>query len=175
MSFGTVLGHMTIAPDVYKTALEAVAGLDARVLLTVGRRFLPSQLTDVPSNVHVEPWVDQAEVLDEAALVVCHGGSGTTLGALAAGVPVVVVPLFADQFANGAKVLQAGAGLLVEASLNEKGRRRLHARSDAAHIRGAVEAALANPSYRERARAIAAAMAGAPTATTILEKLLCTL
>jgi UDP:flavonoid glycosyltransferase YjiC (YdhE family) len=110
MSFGTVLGHMTIASEVYQTALEAVTGLDARVLLTVGRRFDPSQLDDVPGSVHVEAWVDQAEALGEAALVVCHGGSGTTFGALAAGVPVVVVPLFADQFTNGSRVLQVGAG-----------------------------------------------------------------
>ncbi len=64
MSFGTVLGHMTIASEIYRTALEAVTGLDARVLLTVGRRFDPSQLNDVPDNVHVEAWVDQADALE---------------------------------------------------------------------------------------------------------------
>ena len=33
-------------------------------------------------------------------LVVCHGGSGTVLGALAAGLPLVILPLFADQLVN---------------------------------------------------------------------------
>jgi hypothetical protein len=43
-------------------------------------------------------------VLPHAALVVCHGGSGSTFGALAAGVPLVIWPLFADQFRNGRAV-----------------------------------------------------------------------
>jgi MGT family glycosyltransferase len=171
MSFGTVLGHMTIASEVYRTALEAVTGLDARVLLTVGRRFDPSQLNDVPDHVHVEAWVDQAETLGEAALVVCHGGSGTTFGALASGVPVVVVPLFADQFTNGSRVLQARAGLLIDADRDTQGRRHL-GRGDAVHIRDAVEAVLADGSYRENARAVAAEMVAARTTKTTLEDLL---
>ena len=62
-------------------------------------------------NVHVEQWVPQADVLAHAALVVCHGGSGTTLGALAAGRPLVVVPLFADQPFNAARAGIVGAGV----------------------------------------------------------------
>jgi UDP:flavonoid glycosyltransferase YjiC (YdhE family) len=172
VSFGTVLGHMTIAGDVYRTAIDAVTGLDARVLLTVGRRFDPSRLTEVPDHVHVEAWVDQADVLGEAQLVVCHGGSGTTFGALAAGVPVVVVPVFGDQFANGPRVVQAGAGLLVAAGRDAPGRRRPIGRGDAAPIRHAIETVLAQPSYGEAARRVAAEMDGAPTAKVTLEELL---
>ena len=106
LTFGTVLGHMSIAAETYAMALSAVERLSARVLLTVGRRFDASTLGPVPANVHVEPWVDQARVLDHAELVVCHGGSGTTLAALAAGVPLVMVPLFADQFENARRVAQ---------------------------------------------------------------------
>src|SRR5262245_6866381 len=98
VSFGSVLGHMTRAADAFRTALAALADLDARVLLTVGRAFDPAVLGEVPAHVHVERWVDQADVLAVADLVVCHGGSGTTYGAVAAGVPVVAVPMFADQF-----------------------------------------------------------------------------
>lgn len=44
MSFGTVLGHMSIAAETYRVAMTAAAGLDSRVLLTVGRRFeLPAR------------------------------------------------------------------------------------------------------------------------------------
>jgi len=49
------------------------------------------------AHVHIARWVPQADVLRHARVVVCHGGSGTTLGALAAGVPLVVTPLFDDQ------------------------------------------------------------------------------
>lgn len=84
-----------------------------RVLLTVGRRLDPVALGALPPNVHVEPWVEQSDALAAAALVVCHGGSGTVFGALGAGLPVVVVPSFIDQLTNGRRVAAAGAALLV--------------------------------------------------------------
>ena len=77
MTFGTVLGFMSIAAETFRMALKAVERTQARVLLTVGRRFDASTLGSVPANVHVEPWIDQARVLDHADLVVSHGGSGT--------------------------------------------------------------------------------------------------
>ena len=92
LTFGSVLGHLSEAAGVYRTALDAIAGVPARVLLTVGREFDAGRLGAVPGNTHVEPWVAQTDVLAQAALVVCHGGSGTTFGALAAGVPLVGLP-----------------------------------------------------------------------------------
>jgi UDP:flavonoid glycosyltransferase YjiC (YdhE family) len=171
MSFGTVLGHMSIAAEVYRTAVQAVAGIDARVLLTVGRRFDASQLGRIPGNVHVESWVDQADVLDEAEVVVCHGGSGTTLGALAAGVPLVVVPLFADQFANGARVAESGAGILVDTGHDGDAGRPSLSRGDAARVAEAIETVRAGAPYRENAGRLAAEMASLPTAGTLLDEL----
>ena len=171
VSFGTVLGRMSFAGEVYRAAIDAVTGLDARVLVTTGRGFDPSQLRDVPGNVHVEAWVDQADVLGEAALVVCHGGSGTAYGALAAGVPLVVVPVFADQFANAPKVAEAGAGIQVRTGQDSQGRRRPVSQEDAPRIRRAIEMVLADASYREAARAVATEMAAAPAIGTLLEQL----
>ena len=48
VSFGTVLGHMSMAATAYRVALAAVGELDARVLLTVGRRFDLDQLDTEP-------------------------------------------------------------------------------------------------------------------------------
>jgi UDP:flavonoid glycosyltransferase YjiC (YdhE family) len=172
VSFGTVLGHMSIAAETYRTAIQAVIGSDARVLLTVGRRFDASQLGRIPGNVHVESWVDQADVLDQADVVVCHGGSGTTFGALAAGVPVVIVPLFADQFANASTVAEAGAGIVLDTGQDTNGRRRPLSRGDAARIAEAIDTVRAGASYREQARRIAAEMASAPTADAVLDGLM---
>ena len=171
VSFGTVLGRMSIAAEVYRAVIDAVTGLDARVLVTTGHGFDPSRLRDVPGNVHVEAWVDQADVLGEATLVVCHGGSGTTYGALAAGVPLVVVPVFADQFANAPTVARAGAGVQVHTGRDAQGRRRPAGREDAPRIRRAIETVLADDSYREAARAVAADMATAPAIGTLLGQL----
>ncbi len=122
VTFGTVLGWMSYAADVYATALAAVADLDARVLLTVGRQFDATLLGELPPNVHVEAWVDQVDVFQEASVVVTHGGSGTVYGALAAGLPIVGMPVFADQFTNSRIVAAAGAGLVVEREQDPAGR-----------------------------------------------------
>jgi UDP:flavonoid glycosyltransferase YjiC (YdhE family) len=159
LTFGTVLGHMTLAGDTYRTALAAVASSATRVLLTVGRRFDTTSIGVTPSNVHVEPWVDQQSVFAEAALVVCHGGSGTAFGALAAGLPLVLVPLFADQFENSRRISAVGAGLVVDR------------RDDPARIREAIETVLAEPAYREGAQRIADEMASAPAVDEVLASL----
>jgi hypothetical protein len=114
VTFGSVAGSFPQALRVYDVALRAVAELPVRVLLTVGRDLDLEALPEPPDNVRIERWVPQQDVLGHAAAAVVHGGSGSTLGALAAGVPLVVVPLFADQPQNARRVAEVGAGLSVE-------------------------------------------------------------
>jgi UDP:flavonoid glycosyltransferase YjiC (YdhE family) len=173
VTFGTVLAHMTFAAEVYHVALRAVEHLDARVLLTVGLKLDAAELGPVPSHVHVEPWVDQARVFGDAALVVCHGGSGTVYGALAAGVPVVVVPVFSDQFENGHRVSAAGAGLAVEPDGEaDGGSRTVIALTEAPRVTAAIDNVLATPRYRLAAQRIAAEMAATPDVDEVLSSLL---
>jgi hypothetical protein len=162
MTFGTVLGYMSHAADVYRTALNAVGRLDARVLFTVGRRFDVASLGSVPSHVHVEAWVDQASVLGHADVVVCHGGSGTVLGALGAGVPVVAVPVFADQFENSRRIAAAKAGRNVIPH-QRGGARSVITVADAPRITAAVQEVLADSSFRFHAGLIADEMAAMRT------------
>jgi UDP:flavonoid glycosyltransferase YjiC (YdhE family) len=112
-TFGSVVGHTGVAEGTFRAALEAVDDLPARVLLTVGRAFDPAVLDPLPANVHLERWVSQVRVLAECDAVVCHGGSGTTFGALRMGVPLVICPLYADNARNGSAVERTGAGLVV--------------------------------------------------------------
>jgi UDP:flavonoid glycosyltransferase YjiC (YdhE family) len=162
VTFGTVLGHLPEASGVYRTALDAVAELPARVLLTVGRATDVASLGPLPENTRVEQWVPQAAVLEEAALVVCHGGSGTTFGALAAGVPVVVCPLFADQARNGQAVQRAAVGVTVGVPEHAAGGLRGLGPEDVAGLRAAVERVLGEPAYRAAAGRVAAEIAGLP-------------
>jgi hypothetical protein len=141
VSFGSVTAAFPSAAGIYNAALEAMDGLEARVLLTTGHEL---ELGEVPANVHVERWVDQSHVLAEASVVVGHGGSGTTLGALGAGVPLVVVPLFADQPYNAARVAVVGAGVV--SSLDA--------------IRPSVERILGDTRFRDAARRVAEEMRG---------------
>jgi UDP:flavonoid glycosyltransferase YjiC (YdhE family) len=153
MTFGSVAAAFPAAAGAYGKALAALGGLPVRVLLTVGREL---ELGEVPANVHVEQWVPQADVLAHAALVLCHGGSGTTLGALAAGRPLVVVPLFADQPFNAARAGIVGAGVV--ASVDTIGR--------------AVERVLADGSYAAAAQRVAEEMRSLPPVDGFLEGVL---
>lgn len=172
MTFGTVLGHMVNAADVYRTALAAVEDLDGRILMTVGRKFDSSSLRPLPKHVHVEAWVDQHRVLRCAELVVTHCGSGTALGALAAGVPIVAVPLFADQFENSRRIAAAGAALIVDGRRNQdEGTRALVYEHDGPNLTRAIETVLGDPAYRRNAGMIATEMAATPTADEVLRRI----
>ena len=157
VTFGSVAGGMELAVPVYRAAIEAVGELPLRVLLTIGNEADPSALGTLPTNVHVEPWVPQADVLAHAAAVVCHGGAGSTLGALAAGLPLVVVPLFADQPYNARRVAAVGAGAVVV--------------PDATAIREAVQRVLDDKSYGAAARALAAELRAQPPVDAVVERL----
>lgn len=169
VTFGTMVGGRPVGDAVYRTALDAVAGLPIRVLMTVGRATDIAALGDIPANVHAEAWVEQADALAGAAAVVCHGGSGTTFGALAAGLPLVVVPMFADQPANARLVKSAGAGLVVSPGGEPDGIAAVPAPADAARIRRALGSVLSDESYRRAAQRLAVEMAALPIAADLLE------
>jgi UDP:flavonoid glycosyltransferase YjiC (YdhE family) len=169
VTFGSVIPWMSFAASAFASVLGAIGDLDVRVLLTVGR-LDPSVLGPVRSNVHVEQWVDQADVLAEAALVLCHGGSGTVLGALAAGVPMVVLPHFGDQFPNGARIAESGAGVVLEAAPDAAGGRAV-AELLASRIAPSVTEVGAGASFREAAQRIALEMDALPTPESVLDEL----
>ena len=64
-----------------------------------------------PPGSKVLRYVAHEEILKRAACVVCHGGMGITQKALAAGVPVVIVPFGRDQHETARRVEVAGAGV----------------------------------------------------------------
>lgn len=153
-TFGTVAAGVPFAAAAFRTVVEALAELPVRVLATVGDSGDPSAWSALPPNVHVERWVPQQDVLAHAAAMVCHGGTGTVLGGLAAGVPMVVVPQFADQPDNAERVAAVGAGIGVGGGET--------APATAEEVRAAVTDVLTEPSYRKAARAMADEIAALP-------------
>jgi UDP:flavonoid glycosyltransferase YjiC (YdhE family) len=152
VTFGSIVPQGDDFPGLYRAAIDALAPLPARVLVTVGRDRDPADLGPLPGNVHVERWVPQADVLRHAAAMLCHGGFGTVRGALAAGVPVVVAPLFADQPQNARRVAEIGAGIALD-----------RGPEGIAGARDAVRALLADRGYAERAAAVAEDVRALPT------------
>lgn len=159
LTFGTVAPQRECFPALYRAAIDALAALPVRLLVTVGRDRDPAALGAVPANVRVERWVDQASVMRHAASVVCHGGSGTVRGALVAGVPLAILPMFADQPHNAARVHALGAGLAVDG---------------APALAGAVERLLGDRRYGDRAARVAADIRALPTVDAAADLLMAT-
>jgi UDP:flavonoid glycosyltransferase YjiC (YdhE family) len=152
VTFGSVAPTMDLFPAVYRGAIDAFSALPVRVLVTVGRERDPAELGPVPDNVEVEGWVAQREVMPHAAAMVCHGGSGTVTMGLAAGVPMAVVPLFADQSWNAERVEAIGAGIVLEGGADA-----------VAGLGDAVSKLLVDPAYRANAERVAEEMAALPS------------
>ena len=163
LTFGSVTASLPFFPDLYRAALGALATLPVRVLLTLGEAADPALLEPLPANAHVERWRPQEDVLPHAAAVVGHGGFGTTLGALAHGVPLVVLPLFAgDQWRNAGRVARVGAGISLAGGV-----RRVFDLPEPALLAAlprAVEAVLGASPPRRVAGTLAAATAALPPA-----------
>ncbi len=158
-SLGTLQGART-------TVFDAVARASDRLGLALtiahGGRLGAAEAAKLPGETRVESFVPQRAVLRTAAAVVTHGGLNTVLDALAAGVPLVVVPLAFEQGAIAARVARSGAGVVVP-------RRRL----DAASMTRALAAVLGEPAYRERAAALRdeiAAAGGVARAADLVER-----
>jgi UDP:flavonoid glycosyltransferase YjiC (YdhE family) len=132
---------------------EAVAVLDIDVVATIGANNDPTALATLPPNVHVHQWLPLHPLLDLCDAVMCHGGSGTTLAALSAGLPLIVVPQGADQFENARACASAGVARVLEPD-----------RIDPMTVREAVEAVIAAASDERRAaRSLADEIATMPT------------
>lgn len=155
VSFGSVAGNLGPFAHVFPAVLSAFADQPVRILLTTGSGVDPADLAPVPPNAKVLQWWPQEDVMPYAAAVVGHGGFGTTMTAVVAGVPQVVLPLFsADQRINAEHVAAAGAGLLVDGGP-----------AGTESLPEAVARLLADPSYRDAAGALAEQMAALPPVT----------
>jgi UDP:flavonoid glycosyltransferase YjiC (YdhE family) len=108
VTLGTIFN--TESGDLLARIVEGVRELPVDVVATVGRTLDPAELGPQPANVRVERFVAQAELLPRCAAAVTHGGSGSVAGALAHGVPLVCVPVGADQPLNAARCAALGAG-----------------------------------------------------------------
>ncbi len=109
------LGTVVASDEVLVPAIHGLATLDADVLVALGSAD-GATLGELPPNVRVKAFVDQAAVLCRADLAVHHGGSGTVLGALASGTPQLLLPKGADQFQNADAMAAAGLAAVLEPS-----------------------------------------------------------
>ena len=142
-----------------EAALAGLADEDVYVVATTAAvdpaRFSP------PANARVERFVPHAPLLERAAAVICHGGMGITQKALAAGVPVCVVPFGRDQLEVARHVEVAGAGVRLPPK-----------KLTPARLHGALTATLARKAGAARLAEAFRAAGGAGAGADVLEALL---
>lgn len=142
--------------DIFRAVINGLADEPVDVLATVGANQDPAALGPLPANAHAERFVPQATLLPRCAAVVHHAGSGTMLGALAHGLPQVVIPQGADNFVNASLLERAGIGSSLRPGAVSP-----------ENVRAAVRRVLDEPSHRVAARRAAAEIAAMPSADDV--------
>jgi UDP:flavonoid glycosyltransferase YjiC (YdhE family) len=141
----------TGAGRAFATMAKGLDALGLRSLLLVGNA---DNLGALQSRPGVFVFAPVARVLPRCRVAVVSGALGTLAAALSAGVPVVVAPQVFDQVWHAGRVEALGVGIGVWRARD---------------VAGAVARILADPGYTERARALAAAMAGEDGATALAD------
>ena len=139
-------------------AADALGQAQVRGLVTTGPAVDPAVIS-VPPDVTVTRWVRHADVLPHCSAVITHGGHGTVMKALIAGVPLIVVPLGRDQPDNAGRVVYAGAGI------------RLRKNATVSALRVAISRVIEDPRYRASAQHMAARLAAERNDNLVVDEL----
>jgi UDP:flavonoid glycosyltransferase YjiC (YdhE family) len=158
VTFGTVAPARR-APFV-RNVLDALGPVDAEIVVALGPGLDPNGFLPRPDNVRLVSFVPMSRLLPASDLVLCHAGSGTILAALAAGRPMVLLPIAADQPANAAACAAAGAAVVLDPD-----RRTPEA------IRAAVEHALVDRDLARAASRVGAEIASMPAPEALVATL----
>lgn len=141
--------------------VSALAPLPVRAVVTTGPALDPDDFP-APAHIRMVQAAPHSALLPHCALVITHGGHGTVLRALSAGVPVLCLPMGRDQADDAARIVAAHAGCW------------LSSHSAVGTLRKAVTRALADRELRAGAKRIAAQLSAerhGDLAVTELEQL----
>lgn len=130
---------------VLQKVIDAAAELPVRVLVTLGQ--VASESVRPAENTVVVASAPHNAVMQQAAVVVTHGGHGTVMRALSHHRPMLVIPHGRDQDENAVRVVVHGAGL------------RMTASSTLEEIRTALSRLITEPAFTEGSRRLGTAIA----------------
>jgi UDP:flavonoid glycosyltransferase YjiC (YdhE family) len=138
-------------PEVFAAIADGLAGEDLNLVMTTGANQDPAELGPVPKNARVERFLPQLGLLPVSSAVICHGGSGTLRAAAWFGLPMVLIPISADQPANARIFEDLGCAVTVPVA---------DVTPDS--IRTALRTVLNDLHYRENATVVSRAMRELP-------------
>lgn len=121
---------------------------DLRVVASLGPQH---ELLRVPEGVSGAEYLPQTSILPHAEVVITHGGNNTVTESVHFGCPMVLLPLFWDQYDNAQRVHECGMGIRLDTYGH-----------DPDQLLGAVRSLLADRALRERLNAASTRLRGNP-------------
>ncbi|KAG6445490.1 UDP-glycosyltransferase [Manduca sexta] len=137
-SMGSMMKGKTMPNEMKRQFLKTFSGLKQTVIWK-----LEEDLPNLPKNVHIVQWAPQQSILahPNCVLFITHGGLLSTTETLHFGVPIIGIPLFADQFINTKRAVTKGFAIEVNIGYDTP-----------AKLGGAIQEILGNPKYREKVK-----------------------
>jgi UDP:flavonoid glycosyltransferase YjiC (YdhE family) len=154
LTLGTIFNE---APGVLETAIAGLSELPLNLVVTTGPDTDPTRFGPQSRHVLFEPYIPHTLLLPRCSLVVSHGGAGIMLGALAHGLPQLILPQGADQFMNAAACQNARVALTLTPD------------EFSAHaVAAAARRLITEPEFNAAASRIRAEINAMPTAADVL-------
>ncbi|XP_030764408.1 UDP-glucuronosyltransferase 2C1-like [Sitophilus oryzae] len=141
-SMGSNLKSKDITEERKKIILKVLGKLKQKVIWK-----FEQELPGKPDNILIKSWLPQQDILahPNIKLFITHGGLLSTTETVYHGVPILAIPIFADQPMNAERAQAAGYGLTVPYTDEE------FTEENFSH---ALEELLHNPKYRETAQRV---------------------
>jgi UDP:flavonoid glycosyltransferase YjiC (YdhE family) len=158
LTLGTIFNE---SPGVLETAIAGLRELPLNLIVTTGPDTDPARFGPQPANVLLERYIPHSLLLPRCDVVVSHGGAGIMLGALAHGLPQLILPQGADQFMNAEAGQAAGVALALTPQ-----------QFSADAVTAAAECLITEPAFRLAAGRIRTEIDAMPTAAGVLADLL---
>ncbi|XP_041981113.1 UDP-glycosyltransferase UGT5-like [Aricia agestis] len=119
VNLGSTVKDSTLPADKLSVLLATFRKLPLRVIW----KWDGEEIENLPRNVMTMKWLPQMDILkhDNVKAFISHAGILSTIEALDAGVPVIAIPLFGDQYGNAAALVDAGFGTVVPYEALSKG------------------------------------------------------
>jgi MGT family glycosyltransferase len=100
--------------DLFSRVLTALQTVAVNAVVTVGTHIDPSTFGVQPPHIHITQYLPQLSVLPHCDMVISHGGSGTVIASLAHGLPLLIIPMGADQPHNAERCQALGVGRMLD-------------------------------------------------------------
>jgi MGT family glycosyltransferase len=157
LSLGS-LGSADVA--LMQRLIDILGRTDHRIIVSMGPQHDLLRLAD---NMAGAEFLPQPAILPQVDLVVTHGGNNTVTECFHNGLPMIVLPLFWDQYDNAQRVAETGFGVELDTY-----------RFEDRELTDAIQGLLADRALRDRSAAISArlrANPGTEKAADLIEQL----